>query len=221
MVYIRGVMLHPSLARLATVKNLCNIMPTWFIQKPKARARCRGLIAVLKYLLRAPAPRMLGQPRGLPLNFGPVEGDGQENLLMGSGGYHRGEDRTIWRWREQFETDEYSELADRLKARPSDKRVPVAVVEEVLCLYAKCTSIRTSVTSTKKLREDHGIELSYTWVQKALQWGGLVPRGRNRRKHRRRRERCPRGACCCTSTAADIAGIPRRGSAMSAGTTSS
>ena len=46
MVYIRGVILHPSMARLATVENLCNILPTWFIQKPKAWARCSGLIPV-------------------------------------------------------------------------------------------------------------------------------------------------------------------------------
>ena len=46
MVYIGGVMLHLRMARLATVENLCNIRPTWFIQKPKARARCSGLIAV-------------------------------------------------------------------------------------------------------------------------------------------------------------------------------
>ena len=31
MVYIRGVMLHPSMARLATVENLCNMLPTWFV----------------------------------------------------------------------------------------------------------------------------------------------------------------------------------------------
>ena len=37
MVYIRGVMLHPRMARLATVENLCNILPTSFIQKLKAR----------------------------------------------------------------------------------------------------------------------------------------------------------------------------------------
>ena len=43
----------------------------------------------------------------------------------------------------------------------------------------------------EKLREEHGIELSYTWVQKALQGAGLVARGRKRRKHRRRRERRP------------------------------
>ena len=46
MISIRGTMRHPSMATLATVENLCNILPTWFIQKPKARARCSGLIAV-------------------------------------------------------------------------------------------------------------------------------------------------------------------------------
>jgi hypothetical protein len=43
----------------------------------------------------------------------------------------------------------------------------------------------------EKLGEEHGIKLSYTWVQKALQGAGLVARGRKRRKHRRRRERRP------------------------------
>jgi hypothetical protein len=43
----------------------------------------------------------------------------------------------------------------------------------------------------KKLSAEHGIELSYTFVQKALQGAGLVARGRKRRKHRQRRERRP------------------------------
>ena len=43
----------------------------------------------------------------------------------------------------------------------------------------------------EKLREEHGIELSYTWVQKALQGAGLVARRKKRGKHRRRRERRP------------------------------
>ena len=61
MVYMRGVMLHPSMARLATVENLCNILPTWFIQKPKARARCSGLIAVCPESLHACPPPYPGQ----------------------------------------------------------------------------------------------------------------------------------------------------------------
>jgi hypothetical protein len=43
----------------------------------------------------------------------------------------------------------------------------------------------------EKLQGEHGIELSYTWVQLALQGAGLVTRRRKRGKHRRRRERRP------------------------------
>jgi transposase len=44
-------------------------------------------------------------------------------------------DPTMRRWRERLEAEGYSGLVDRRKAKPSDKRVPVAQVEEVLRLY--------------------------------------------------------------------------------------
>jgi hypothetical protein len=43
----------------------------------------------------------------------------------------------------------------------------------------------------EKLREEHGIRLSYTWVQKALQGAGLVAKRHKRGPHRRRRPRRP------------------------------
>jgi hypothetical protein len=43
----------------------------------------------------------------------------------------------------------------------------------------------------EKLREEHAIELSYTWVQKALQGAGLVAKRHKRGPHRRRRPRRP------------------------------
>jgi hypothetical protein len=43
----------------------------------------------------------------------------------------------------------------------------------------------------EKLREEHGIQLRYTFVQKALQGAGLVARGRKRRKHPPGRGRRP------------------------------
>jgi hypothetical protein len=43
----------------------------------------------------------------------------------------------------------------------------------------------------EKLREQHGIHLSYAWVKQALQGAGLVARGRQRGVHRKRRERRP------------------------------
>jgi hypothetical protein len=43
----------------------------------------------------------------------------------------------------------------------------------------------------EKLREEHRIRLSYTWVKLALQGAGLVAKGRKRGVHRKRRKRRP------------------------------
>ena len=43
----------------------------------------------------------------------------------------------------------------------------------------------------EKLSDEHGIELSYTWVKLALQGAGLVKKGRKRGVHRKRRARRP------------------------------
>jgi hypothetical protein len=95
------------------------------------------------------------------------------------------------RWRERLDTHGYSGLVDRRKSKPSDRRVPVAKVEEVLGLFRDTYFDLNMRHFHEKLSEEHGIQLSYTFVQKALQGAGLVPRGRKRRKHRRRRERRP------------------------------
>jgi transposase len=100
-------------------------------------------------------------------------------------------DRTMRRWRERLEADGYSGLVDRRKGKPSDRRVPVAKVEQVLGLYRDTYFDLNMRHFHEKLGEEHGIKLSYTFVQKALQGAGLVARGRKRRKHRRRRERRP------------------------------
>ena len=100
-------------------------------------------------------------------------------------------DRTMRRWRERLEVHGYSGLVDRRKGKPSDRRVPLKKVEEVLGLYRDKYHDLNMRHFHEKLREEHGIELSYTFVQKALQGAGLAPRGRRRRTHRRRRERRP------------------------------
>ena len=100
-------------------------------------------------------------------------------------------DRTMRRWRERLEAHGYSGLVDRRKGKPSDRRVPVSQVEEVLRLYRDTYFDLNMRHFHEKLSEEHGIHLSYTFVQKALQGAGLVARGRKRRKHRRRRERRP------------------------------
>jgi len=100
-------------------------------------------------------------------------------------------DRTMRRWRARLEKDGYSGLADRRKGRPSAKRVPLETVETVLRLYQESYFDFNIQHFHEKLRAEHGIKLSYTWVQKALQGAGLVARRKRRSKHRRRRERRP------------------------------
>src|SRR6476469_3444983 len=93
------------------------------------------------------------------------------------------------RWRERLEEGGYSGLADRRKGKPSAKRIPLATVEEVLGLYQKTYYDLNIRHFHEKLRDEHAIELSYTWVQKALQGAGLVARRHKRGPHRRRRPR--------------------------------
>ena len=100
-------------------------------------------------------------------------------------------DRTMRRWRERLEEHGYNGLTDRRKGKPSRQRVPLATAEEVLGLYQKTYYDLNVRHFHEKLKEEHGIQLSYTWVQQALQGAGLVARGRRRGKHRRRRERRP------------------------------
>jgi transposase len=100
-------------------------------------------------------------------------------------------DRTMRRWRQRLEEDGYSGLADRRRGKPSDKRVPLATAEKVLRLFQDTYFDLNIRHFHEKLREEHGIQLSYTWVHKALRGAGLVARSKRRGKHRRRRERRP------------------------------
>jgi len=100
-------------------------------------------------------------------------------------------DRTMRRWRERLEIGGYAGLADRRKGKPSAQRIPVATVEKVLGLYQETYYDLNIRHFHEKLREEHAIELSYTWVQKALQGAGLVAKRHKRGPHRRRRPRRP------------------------------
>ena len=100
-------------------------------------------------------------------------------------------ERTMRRWRERLEQDGYDGLADRRKGVVSPKRVPLAICEQVLGLYRERYYDLNIRHFHEKLKEEHGVELSYTWVQKALQGAGLVGKRSKRERHRRRRPRRP------------------------------
>ena len=98
-------------------------------------------------------------------------------------------ERTMRRWRERLETKGYGGLADRRKGKPSRRRIPLATVEKVMKLFHEKYFDMNIRHFNEKLREEEGIRLSYTWVQRALQGAGLVARRRKRRKYRRRKRR--------------------------------
>jgi len=100
-------------------------------------------------------------------------------------------DRQMRRWYERYREFGYDGLFDRRWRRPSPKRVPVEMVEQVLGLYREKYSGLNVQHFTEKLREQHSIRLSYTWIKTALQGAGLVSKGRSRGVHRRRRARRP------------------------------
>jgi transposase len=100
-------------------------------------------------------------------------------------------DRSMRRWRERYEEGGYDGLFDRRKGKPSPKRLPVAVVEQVLGLYRDRYFDLNVRHFHEKLQSEHEIELSYTWVKLGLQGAGLVTGGRKRGVHRKRRPRRP------------------------------
>src|SRR5947199_3734774 len=100
-------------------------------------------------------------------------------------------DRSMRRGREHYQKHGYDGLLDRRVGKPSPKRVPVETVEKVLGLYQEKYFDLNVRHFHEKLREEHGMGLSYTWVKLALQGAGLVKKGRKRGTHRKRRLRRP------------------------------
>jgi transposase len=100
-------------------------------------------------------------------------------------------DRTMRRMRQQYVEHGYNGLFDQRRRKREYLRVPMQTAERVLALY-QGTYFDLSVRHFhEKLREEHAIELSYTWVKQALQGAGLVARRKKRGSHRRRRARRP------------------------------
>ena len=100
-------------------------------------------------------------------------------------------DRHMRRWRERYEEFGFRGLFDRRRGKPSPKKVPMAVVEQVLGLYRDQYFDLNLRHFHEKLTSEHQIRLSYSWVKGVLQGAGLVARGRKRGVHRKRRPRRP------------------------------
>ena len=123
-------------------------------------------------------------------------------------------DRHMRRWRERYVEQGYNGLLDRRRGRPSRRRVPVATVEKVFALYREKYFDLNVQHFHEKPQDEHGIELSYTWVKQALQgrawWREDASAGRIASGGSGGRCR----GCCCISMAAATNGFR-----MNAGTT--
>lgn len=100
-------------------------------------------------------------------------------------------DRTMRRMKQRYEEFGYDGLFDQRRGKRSVHRVPMETAERVLALFQEKYFDLSVLHFHEKLVEEHGIELSYSWVKQALQGAGLVARRSKRGKHRRRRPRRP------------------------------
>jgi transposase len=100
-------------------------------------------------------------------------------------------DRQMRRWHERYEEFGFRGLFDRRRGKPSPKKVPLAVVEKVLGLYREKYFDLNVRHFHEKLREQHQVTISYSWVKGLLQGAGMVAKGRKRGVHRQQRPRRP------------------------------
>jgi transposase len=99
-------------------------------------------------------------------------------------------DRTMRRWKWNYEHQGFKGLLDRRQGTPSN-HVPAGETERVLGLYRDRYFDLNVRHFHEKMTKDHGMTLSYTWVKNLLQGAGLVKKSRDRKRHRKRRPRRP------------------------------
>jgi len=99
--------------------------------------------------------------------------------------------RNMQRKRAAYVEFGYTGLFDQRRGKRSIHRVPMELAERVLGLYQERYFDLSVRHFHEKLRDQHSIQLSYSWVKQALQGAGLVRRRKRRGGHRRRRPRRP------------------------------
>ena len=82
--------------------------------------------------------------------------------------------RTILRIRQKYEVFGYDGLYEQQRRKRHVHRVPLSTAEEVLALYQQSYTGLSVRRFHQKLRTEHSIRLSYSWVKQALLGAGLV-----------------------------------------------
>src|SRR5258706_1763122 len=96
--------------------------------------------------------------------------------------------RSMRRWRNRYESYGYDGLLDRRRRKPSSRAARFQEVQRILRLYRERYGGFNGRHFHQIACREHGVTLSYSYVKKALQAAGLLPKKRARGRHRRRRE---------------------------------
>lgn len=96
--------------------------------------------------------------------------------------------RTMRRWKWKYEHDGFKGLFDRRRRVPSPRQAPVAEVQRLVRLYRNTYRGFNGRHFYQIARREHDVTFSYTFVKRALQGAGLLPKRHPRGRHRRRRE---------------------------------
>lgn len=96
--------------------------------------------------------------------------------------------RSLLRWRRRYEKYGWDGLLDRRRRTPSSRAAPFQEVQRILRLYRERFRGFNARHFHQIARREHGVKLSYSFVKRALQEAGLIPKHRARGRHRRRRE---------------------------------
>src|ERR1043166_8360744 len=99
--------------------------------------------------------------------------------------------RHMRRWKEKYEQFGFHALFDGRRGKTSPRRMPSAVLEEVLRLYRERYFDLNVKHFHETLTDEDGFSVSYTWTKGVLQGAGLVRRVPRRGTHRKRRQRRP------------------------------
>ena len=97
-------------------------------------------------------------------------------------------DRTMRRMKWRYEEFGCHGLLDKRRGLPSPKRARLSEVEEILGLYREKYDGFNARHFHRKLRKEHGMDWSYTFVKTVLQGAGLIRKYRQRGRHHKRRE---------------------------------
>lgn len=100
-------------------------------------------------------------------------------------------DRHMRRLKQRYERWGYDGLVDQRGGHPRRKRIALEMIERICALKRERYADFSVQHFWEKVREEHHIDIGYTWLKLMLQAAGLAEKSPGRGRYRRRRERRP------------------------------